>query len=101
MRNIISHKNEPVLKVLSYKVLYQGLELSDQNVIQAWEDMITLAPWVPTRNIFPWEIWNLVETLAREIEKLFDISQPLGFYPTIMPLKACFHPDNLPPPRKR
>ena len=52
MGNETSHKNDPVLKVLRYMLLSQGLELSDHNVIQALEDIITLAPWVSTGNLF-------------------------------------------------
>lgn len=32
------HKNDLVLKALRYMLLSQGLELSEHNVIQAWED---------------------------------------------------------------
>ena len=97
MGNTTSHKNDPVLKVLRYMLLSQDLELSDHNAIQAWEDIITLAPWVPIGDLFSWDTWNQVETLAREREKHFDISPPLGCYPTITALKACFHPTALPP----
>ena len=36
--------------------------------------------------------------MARERGKYFDIPPILGFYPTLMALKACFHPTALPSP---
>lgn len=79
-------------------LLFLGLELSDHSAIQAWEDIITLAPWVPIGNLFSLKTWNRVETLAREREKHFDIPPPLRFYPPFTALKACVHPTALPPP---
>lgn len=76
----------------------QGLELLDHKTIQTWEDIITQVPWVPIGNLFSWDTWNQVEILARERGKHFDIPPPLGCYPTITALKACFHPTALPPP---
>ena len=72
--------------------------MSDHTAIQAWKDIITLSPWVPTGNLFPWDTWSQVKALAKKGEKNFDILPPLGFYSTIMTLKACFHPAARPPP---
>ena len=60
--------------------------------------VITLPHWVPNGNLFLWDTWNWVESLAREREKHFHILPPLGFCPTIMVLKAGFLPTALPPP---
>lgn len=72
--------------------------MSEHNEIQTWEDIIILAPWVHNMNRFSLDTWNPVETMARERENHFDICPTLGFYPTIMVSKSCFHSAALPTP---
>ena len=55
MGNTTSHRNDPALKVLKYMLLSQGLKLSDHIVIQAWEDILTLAPY-PLGIFFSWDM---------------------------------------------
>ena len=47
-------------------LLSRGLEISDVQAIKVWGTIVRLAPWVASANLFSWDTWDRVQTLARQ-----------------------------------
>ena len=71
-------------------LLSRGLEISDVQAIKVWGTIVQLAPWVASANLFSWDTWDRVQTLARQQEVKHGEEPPLGFCLTISALKLCF-----------
>ena len=83
---------DPALSALRLMLKSRGLELSDTQVEKAWDTFTRVAPWLPAANLFDWSTWDRVEQLVRKREINLGEGPPLGVYPTLSSLKACFSP---------
>ena len=90
MGNNIGKSDEPTLRALRYMLISRGLEISDAQAIKVWGTIVQLAPWVALANLFSWDTWDRVQTLARQREVQNGEESPLGFCLTISALKLCF-----------
>ena len=86
----IGKSDEPTLRALRYMLISRGLEISDAQAIKVWGTIVQLAPWVALANLFSWDTWDRVQTLARQREVQNGEESPLGFCLTISALKLCF-----------
>ena len=68
MGNNIGKSDEPTLRALRYMLISRGLEISDAQAIKVWGTIVQLAPWVALANLFSWDTWDRVQTLARQRE---------------------------------
>ena len=77
MGNNIGKSDEPTLRALRYMLISRGLEISDSQAMKVWGTIIRLAPWVASANLFSWDTWDQVQTLARQREAQHGEEPPL------------------------
>lgn len=68
MGNNIGKSDEPALKALRHMLISRGLEISDPQAIKVWGTIVRVAPPPPVAlaNLFSWDTWDRVQTLARQ-----------------------------------
>ena len=77
MGNNSGKSDEPTLRALRYMLISRGLEISDAQAIKVWGTIVQLAPWVASANLFSWDTWDQVQTLARQREAQHGEEPPL------------------------
>lgn len=90
MRQSHAKFDDPEPKALRYILKAQGLEISGSQAEEVREALTEAVPWLAAAHLSDGSTWDQVEQLVQKQELNLGTVPPLGTYPTLSALKACF-----------